>query len=72
MLQQEAVDVNGKDETGKTLLSMIMIDLTDSQSVEFAKFLLERGANPNICDLDGNTALHLLAGYKSKVRERVN
>ena len=51
---------------------MIMIDLTDSQSVEFAKFLLERGANPNICDLDGNTALHILAGYKSKVRERVN
>ncbi len=72
LLEEESVDVNGKDENGKTLLSMLMIDLTDASCVDFAKFLLEKGANPNINDLDGNTALHMLAGYKSKITERVN
>jgi ankyrin repeat protein len=43
---------------------MLMIDLTDASCLEFAKFLLDKSANPNISDLDGNTALHMLAGYK--------
>ena len=40
LLEEESVDVNGKDEHGKTLLSMLMADLTDASCVDFAKFLL--------------------------------
>jgi len=40
LLEEESVDVNGKDENGKTLLSMLMIDLTDPSCLDFAKFLL--------------------------------
>lgn len=49
---------------------MLMIDLTDASCLEFAKFLLDKSANPNISDLNGNTALHMLAGYKSKINDR--
>ena len=49
---------------------MLMIDLSDASCLEFAKFLLDKSANPNISDLDGNTALHMLARYKSKITDR--
>ena len=72
LLEEESVDVNGKDENGKTLLSILMIDLTDASCLDFAKFLLDKGGNPNISDLDGNTALHMLASYSSKIKDQVN
>jgi ankyrin repeat protein len=64
LLSEESVDVNGKDDKGRTLLLMTMIDLSEPSCVNFAKYLLDKGADPNIGDLDGNTPLHTLAAYK--------
>ena len=63
LLEEASVDVNGKDENGETLLSILMSDLTDVSCFDFAKFLLDKGANPNIKDLNGNTVLHKIASY---------
>jgi ankyrin repeat protein len=63
------VDVNGKDDKGRTLLMMNMIDLSEPSCVNFAKYLLEKGADPNVADVDGNTPLHRLAAYKVRVQE---
>jgi ankyrin repeat protein len=52
LLQEESVDVNGKDDKGRTLLLMTMIDLSEPSCVNFAKYLLDKGADPNIGDLD--------------------
>ena len=54
------VDVNGKDEKGRTLLILSLLDLSD-RTVEFAKYLLDKGADPNIADVDDQAALHYLA-----------
>ena len=64
-LKLDTVDVNGKDDKGRTLLTMALVDLTDDEVVEFVKFLINKGANVNTQDLDGNTPLHLLAVYNS-------
>jgi len=68
LLQEPTVDVNGKDDKGRTLLIMNMIDLTEPSCVNFAKYLLDKGADPNIADVDGNTPLHRLAAYKVRVQ----
>ena len=64
LLQEQSVDVNGKDDKGRTLLAMNMIDLSEPSCVNFTQYLLDKGADPNIADVDGNTPLHRLAGYK--------
>ena len=64
LLEVEKVDVNGKDDQGRTLLSLQMMNLTEPHCVEFAQFLLSKGANPNIKDVNGNTVLHILASHK--------
>ena len=46
---------------------MALVDLTDDEVVEFVKFLINKGANVNTQDLDGNTPLHLLALYNSQL-----
>lgn len=66
-LKLDTVDVNGKDDKGRTLLTMALVDLTDDEVVEFVKFLINKGANVNTQDLDGNTPLHLLAVYNSQL-----
>ena len=68
LLQEPTVDVNGKDDKGRTLLIMNMIDLSEPSCVNFAKYLLDKGADPNIADVDGNTPLHRLAAYKVRVQ----
>ena len=60
LLKEPNVDVNGKDDSGKTLLIMNMMDLSDPSCVEFTKFLLEKGADPNLTDVQGNSPLLLL------------
>lgn len=51
-LQEENVDVNGKDDKGRTLLSMAMLNLEENNCVEFVKYLLDKGADPNLGDVD--------------------
>ncbi len=65
LLEEPNVDVNGKDEKGRTLLILSLIVL-DDESIDFISYLLKKGADPNIADLDGNTALHYLAQYQPK------
>jgi ankyrin repeat protein len=61
MLQEAMVDVNGKDDKGRTLLAMAMLDIEEPKCVEFAKFLIEKGADVNLGDVDKTTPLHILA-----------
>lgn len=70
LLKHEGVDVNGKDDKGLTLLHMACVDLTADDVTDFVKFLLSKGANPNLADLEGQTPLHILATYKSRLRQQ--
>lgn len=65
-LKREDINVNGKDDQGRTLLMMSIADLSEPESFDFVKFLLERGADPKMADVEGHTVLHRLACYKPK------
>jgi ankyrin repeat protein len=54
------VDVNCKDEKGKTLLTLALLDVSETTAT-FVKYLLDKGADPNIEDVDGKTSMHYLA-----------
>ena len=55
------MDVNCKDDKGRTLLALCLLTLNE-KSEEFITFLLEeKGADPNIADVEGVTPLILLA-----------
>lgn len=61
-LEHPEVDVNCKDEKGRTLLTLSLLNLREG-TYEFVKFLLEKGADPNLSDAEQSTALHYLANY---------
>ena len=61
-LEEPNVDVNGKDEKGRTLIMLSLLVL-DDQSNDFITYLLAKGADPNIADLEGQTSLHYIAKY---------
>lgn len=61
-LEEQNVDVNGKDEKGRTLIMLSLLRL-DDESHEFISFLLRKGADPNIADLEGQASLHYIALY---------
>lgn len=52
------VDINAKDEFGKTALYYAVASF--NIDIEIIKLLLHRGALPNEQNLDGNTPLHIL------------
>ena len=66
LLQEENVDVNGKDDKGRTLLAMVILDIGEPNCVDFARFLLNKGADINLADVDQATPLHVLAATKYK------
>lgn len=41
-----------------------MLNLEEPNCVEFAKFLLDKSADPNLGDVDKASPLHILAAYK--------
>ena len=68
LLLEPNVDVNGKDEQGRTMLMMNMMDVSDPSCIDFTKFLLEKGADPIMSDLHGNTPLNLAAAHMFSYR----
>ena len=60
LLDEPDVDVNCKDENGRTMLSLAM-DKLNLETINQVHFLLDvKHADPNIPDLNGNTPLHHL------------
>ena len=60
LLKQPDVDVNCKDENGRTMLSLAM-DKLNLETINQVGYLLDvKQANPNIPDLNGDTPLHHL------------
>jgi ankyrin repeat protein/predicted DNA-binding WGR domain protein len=60
MLKEPNVDVNQKDDDGRTLLAQCVMMLNE-EALEQLEFLItEKKADPNIPDNGGNSALHIL------------
>jgi len=65
MLENPDVDVNCKDEKGRTLLSLC-IDTLDDESFEQVRYLIEdKKADVTMADLSDHTPLHYLCKSKS-------
>jgi ankyrin repeat protein len=45
-LEEEKVDVNGKDDKGRSLI-MLALFILDDESYDFISYLLRKGADPN-------------------------
>jgi len=52
LLDEPNVNVNGKDEKGRTLL-MLSLLMLDEDSEDFVAFLMRKGADPNTADIEG-------------------
>lgn len=59
LLNYPEIEVNCKDEKGRNLLMLCLYNLNEG-STEFISFLLEKGADPNMVDIQGRSALHHL------------
>ena len=64
-LEEEKVDVNGKDDKGRSLI-MLALYVLDDESFDFVSYLLRKGADPNQVDLEGQSSLHYIAKYQPK------
>lgn len=62
LLEEPGVNVNGKDDKGRTLIMLSLLVL-DDDTKDFVEYLLKKGADPNIADLEGMTTLHYIAKY---------
>lgn len=71
LLEEPNVDVNGKDDKGRTLI-MLSLFVLDDESVDFVSFLLKKGADPNITDLEGQASLHYIAKYTPNGHDHEN
>nr|XP_034325804.1 poly [ADP-ribose] polymerase tankyrase-like isoform X4 [Crassostrea gigas] len=60
LLKMPGVDVNFKNDTGQTLVSFACSNLITKGLVEQVSYILDKGADPTIVDIDGLNALHHL------------
>lgn len=58
-MNQEGIDVNHQDNEGYTALMGVDHGVRQEKDVEFVRRLLELGANPNLENNEGETALSL-------------
>jgi len=65
LLEHPDIDVNCKDEKGRTLLYMSLLQI-DKDIEEFVRYVLQKGADPNIADFEKNAPLHILARFDAK------
>jgi len=69
LLKKPGIDVNCKDESGRTILSLAVEMLSDETIEQMEYLLTTKGADPNIPDLGGDSALHHLAGLSKPIRD---
>ena len=51
---------------------MAMLNLEEPQVLEFAAFLIAKGADVNLGDVNKRTPLHILAAYKVNISNRID
>jgi ankyrin repeat protein len=61
LLDEKDVDVNGKDDNGRTLLSLALLNIEETTCYDFVSYLLDKGSNPNLGDTSKTGPLHILA-----------
>ena len=70
LLEQPGVDVNQRDDDGKTILLSLLSDagqempLTQGLLDEVVELVERRGADPTLVDREARGALHYLCGYR--------
>ena len=68
LARQKNIDINAQNSNGATALMLV----SQSASVAMVNILLEAGADVQIADKNGNTALHHLALYYSQIENKVS
>ena len=71
LLSQPGIEVNHKDDEGRSLLSLLMLQI-DSQTESLIEQVLKLGADPNIRDFNDNTALHHLASFYTRNKASID
>lgn len=61
LLKMPGVDVNFKNDTGQTLVSIACSSSIEKGLVEQVSYILDKGADPMIVDIDGFNSLHHLS-----------
>ena len=67
LLKRDDIDVNGKDDQGRTLLTMAIADLSEPEAFDFIEYLVGKDADVKTTDVNGETCLHRLARYTSRI-----
>jgi len=63
LLEYEEIDVNLRDRQGKTMVSNCIVEFDQQSLKNLELFLMEKRADPNIKDFNGNTPLHHLCSW---------
>ncbi|XP_033735456.1 poly [ADP-ribose] polymerase tankyrase-like [Pecten maximus] len=66
LLKMPGVDINFKNDSGRTLISIACSSSLNSGLYDQIVYLMDKGSDPSITDIDGMNALHHLAGNTVK------
>lgn len=70
-LLEEGADINYQtDDSGKTPLIHLIHHADEQHALKLIQYLLDQGANPNLGDFEGDTALHrsIIAGHYQQMK----